>query len=175
MLYLILIPAAAAAAEDQTEREYRLTHIARGVDGHMYALTDNSGALRSESRGREWKAINGGLPRDHVWPFEGTHYRRFTSLSLDSRDPDRLAATTSTALYTSSDAGSSWAEIRLRDPVKSKDYLTAVSFDPSYPQRIYLGTSLRCTSEPVFTRRSLILQWCRGSRIICLSPLPLIN
>lgn len=141
LLYLILIPAAAAAAEDQTEREYRLTHIARGVDGHMYALTDNSGALRSESRGREWKAINGGLPRDHVWPFEGTHYRRFTSLSLDSRDPDRLAATTSTALYTSSDAGSSWAEIRLRDPVKSKDYLTAVSFDPSYPQRIYLGTS----------------------------------
>ncbi len=140
-VYLILISAATAAADDQTAQEYRLTHIARGAGGHMYALSDRSGALRSESRGREWNAINRGLPRDQVWPFERTHFRRFTSLSLDSRDPDRLAATTSTALYTSSDAGSSWAEVRLRYPLKSKDYLTAVSFDPSYPQRIYLGTS----------------------------------
>ena len=140
ILYQVFIPAAAVADTD-SGHEYRLTHIARGAEGRMYALSDRKGALRSENRGREWQPINRGLPRDHVWPFERQNYRRFTSLSLDNRDPDRVAATTSTALYTSNDAGRTWAEVPLRYPVKSKDYLTAVSFDPSYPQRIYLGTS----------------------------------
>ena len=137
----MLIPATVVVADIQSAHEYRLTHIARDTAGHMYALSDRNGALRSQNRGREWTMINRGLPRSSVWPFEGQEYRRFTSLSLDSRNPDRLAATTSTALYTSSDAGSSWSEVPLRYPVKSKDYLTAVSFDPSQPQRIYLGTS----------------------------------
>ncbi len=143
--WLVLISAAGFGAEGTAEttddQGPRLTHIARGSGGRMYALTDQHGALISEDRGREWLPINTGLPKDVVWPFNQTTYRRFTSMSIDSRNAERIAATTSSALYLSTDAGSTWQQVSLRYPVKSKDYFTAVSFDPNRPNRIYLGTS----------------------------------
>ncbi|MCF7915247.1 MAG: hypothetical protein K9L66_08775 [Spirochaetaceae bacterium] len=139
--FLVSTPPFVFGSEAPSGQELRLTHIARADSGGMYALSSNMGALYSENRGRAWKPINQGLPREQVWPFDQRHYRRFTSFSLDSQDIHRLAATTSTALYTSRDAGRTWAEVKLSYPVKSRDYLTAVSFDPDQPRRIYLGTS----------------------------------
>src|SRR6056297_1715190 len=140
-LFLMYIPPFIFGSDTSSRQEFRFTHIARADSGGMYALSSNKGALYSENRGRAWQPVNHGLPREQVWPFDKRHYRRFTSFSLDSQDTHRLAATTSSALYTSSDAGRTWAEVRLSYPVKSRDYLTAVSFDPEQPQRIYLGTS----------------------------------
>ena len=141
LLFLMSIPPFVFGSEDPSGQELRLTHIARADSGGMYALSSNKGALYSENRGRAWQPINQGLPREQVWPFDQRHYRRFTSFSLDSQDTHRLAATTSSSLYTSRDAGRTWEEVRLSFPVKSRDYLTAVSFDPDQPRRIYLGTS----------------------------------
>ncbi len=140
-LFQISIPPFIFGSETSSGQEFRLTHIARADNGGMYALSSNQGALYSENRGRAWQPINQGLPREQVWPFDQKHYRRFTSFSLDRRNTHRLAATTSSALYTSRDAGRTWTEVGLSHPVKSKDYLTAVSFDPDQPRRIYLGTS----------------------------------
>jgi len=139
--FLMSVPPVVFGSEAPSGQELRLTHIARADSGGMYALSSNKGALYSENRGRAWQPINQGLPREQVWPFDQRNYRRFTSFSLDSQDTHRLAATTSSALYTSRDAGRTWAEVRLSYPVKSRDYLTAVSFDPEQPRRIYLGTS----------------------------------
>ncbi len=141
LVLYICIPALVFGADASDNNDYRLTHIARAAGGHMYALTDRHGALLSKDRGSEWRSINEGLPLDQVWPFEENTYRRFTSLSLDTHNKKRIAATTSSSLYVSKDAGRAWKEISLKYPVKSKNYLTAVSFDPLRPERIYLGTS----------------------------------
>lgn len=120
---------------------YRLSHVARGGQDVMYALSSDRGALVSYNRGKDWNPINRGLPRKQVWPFEGEAYRGFTSLSVDSKDPRRIAATTSTSLFLSIDGGAEWRNVDLRYPVKSSNYLTAVTFDPLVDGRIYLGSS----------------------------------
>jgi len=119
----------------------QLSHIVRAENGRMYALTTESGALLSLDRGEHWKDINKGLPIKQVWPFSGETYRSFTSLTVDVNDPLRIAATTSTSLYVSENGGAEWNEVDLQYPVKSSNYLTAVSFDPSFPRRMYLGSS----------------------------------
>jgi len=129
------------AADSDIQPDFLLSHIVRADNGRMYALTERSGALVSLDRGKEWRSINTGLPLKQVWPFDGEHYRGFTSLTVDVNDPMHVAATTSTSLYVSRDGGTRWEEIDLRYPVKSSNYLTAVSFDPSYPGRIFLGSS----------------------------------
>src|SRR6056297_183543 len=140
-VFLISIPQFVFTADHPSGQDLGLTHIARADSGGMYALSSNKGALYSKDRGRKWQTINQGLPREQVWPFDQSHYRRFTSFSLDSQNTHRLAATTSSALYTSRDAGRTWTEVGLSYPVKSKDYFTAVSFDSEHSRRIYLGTS----------------------------------
>jgi len=130
-----------AAQEPDIQREYLLTHIVRTEDGPFYALTERRGALISFDRGKNWWKRTDGLPSKQVWPFSGTDIRGFTSLTVDTGNTQRVAATTSTSLYISENSASSWTEIELKYPVKASNYLTAVSFDPSHEDRIYLGSS----------------------------------
>lgn len=138
-LFFLCSPAWAQKTEVQAD--YLLSHISRAEGDRMYALTEKSGALVSLDRGNSWETINRGLPIKQVWPFDEDEYRRFTSLTVDSNDSRRLAATTSTSLFLSDNGGQAWVEADLRYPVKASNYLTAVSFDPGHPRRIYLGSS----------------------------------
>jgi hypothetical protein len=141
LFFLTVLPFSVSGKEHEVTGPRILSHVARGAEGVMYALSTDRGALVSRNRGKDWSFINGGLPKEQVWPFEENSYRSFTSLSVDAENPLRIAATTSTSLFLSDDGGEEWKHIDLRDPVKSSNYLTAVSFDIRSPGRIYLGTS----------------------------------
>jgi hypothetical protein len=107
----------------------------------FYTITREHGFLISMDRGKTWKPQNDGLPTHIIYPFEGGAIRPLTALSVDPFAENRVAVTTSTGLYVSSNAGTTWEELPIREPIKKSAYISAVSLCSKNTNRYIVGTS----------------------------------
>ncbi|HUX21120.1 MAG TPA: putative glycoside hydrolase, partial [Spirochaetia bacterium] len=64
-----------------------------------------------------------------------------TSLGVDPSNGMRVAVTTETGIYLSSDGGMSWRSIPVHKPIKNADFLTSVALSPFDQSTIAVGTS----------------------------------
>ncbi len=109
--------------------------------GVIYAITRERGFLISLDQGATWKPRNDGLPTHIIYPFKGEAIRPLTALSVDPRAEHRVAVTTSTGLYVSTNAGTTWDELPIQEPIKKSAYITAVSLCSENKNRYIIGTS----------------------------------
>ncbi len=107
----------------------------------VYAVAPGIGVRYSDDGGVTWSDRNDGLPLKVVYPFDGRELRDVNSLSLDHRDPRRVAVVTDSALFISDDFGREWRRAPTDEPVKPVDVFTAVAIVPGRPDVLYLGTS----------------------------------
>ena len=125
---------AAAAAPPQFEQilvagEYR------------YARSRRAGVHVSFDQGLTWQPRGNGLPHRVVYPFpDPPEYAAVTSLAADPSDPLRLAATTASGVYLSTDGGMAWQQVGIGQ-IHPHAYFTAVALSPHDPAGMLVGTS----------------------------------
>ena len=110
-------------------------------DQTVVGITVSMGFVISSDNGKTWTQRNNGLPIKVVYPFAGNDYRRFTSITVDPLNSDRIAITDSSSIFLTQDGGWNWEEVKTGGPVKKSNYFTSVSLDPFNNERIILGTS----------------------------------
>ncbi len=109
--------------------------------GLEYGTTRNRGLFISTDGGKTWEERSNGLPIRVIYPFTDDPIATLTSLGVDPRDGKRVAVTTETGVYVSSDAGRSWRSIPVHKPVKSADFITAVALSPYDKSTVAIATS----------------------------------
>jgi hypothetical protein len=83
-----------------------------GADGVLWAGTAPGGLFRSEDRGESWTLVRGlwDHPLRKQWFGGGYDHPGIHSVSLDPRDPSRIAVAVSTGgVWESEDGGETWA------------------------------------------------------------------
>jgi photosystem II stability/assembly factor-like uncharacterized protein len=102
----------------------------------LYGLAVIEGAFRSDDEGRNWTAINRGLPKDNNGSYN------VQSVVMDPADPNVVYVGTGwgsfggNGVYKSTDGGENWTAAN-RGMI---DYsITALAIDPSNSQTIYAG------------------------------------
>jgi len=106
-----------------------------------YGVANNRGVYVSEDGGQTWRLHDNGLPDRMVYPFNDRGIETITAIGVDPLNANRVAVTTSAALFASNDAGRSWTEVPLRPPVKSVAYITTVAVSPWSDATYAVGTS----------------------------------
>ena len=133
-------PAEFAAAEPEWEQilvagEYR------------YARSRRAGVFVSFDEGLTWQPRSAGLPHRVVYPFpDPPEYAAVTSLSADPNDPRRLAATSASGVYLTTNGGMAWQRVAT-DQVHPHAYFTSVALSPHEPAGMLLGTSFHGVYE----------------------------
>ena len=141
---LLLTAAFAAAPPAAAETDIEQVVVA---GEYRYARGRRSGVHVSFDQGHTWQARGEGLPRRITYPFpEPPEFAAVTHLAADPSDPRRLAATTATGLYLTTDGGVSWREIPVRQ-VPFNTYFTSVALSPHDPAGMLLGTSFHGVFE----------------------------
>ena len=108
---------------------------------YRYARTRRAGVLVSFDRGHTWQARGNGLPRRVVYPFpDPPEYAAVTSLAADPVDPRRLAATTASGVYLSSNGGMAWQRVAT-EQLHPHAYFTSVALSPHDTEGMLVGTS----------------------------------
>ncbi len=108
-------------------------------ESEWYLLVRHHGVYRGSDSFSAKPAGNHGLPERVVYPFNDQGIKLLTALGPAYGIPGKLAVTTSSELFISSDGGDNFSEIPLKDPVAGSNYITSVS--PFGDSTIYLGTS----------------------------------
>ena len=133
-------PAELAAAEPEWEQilvagEYR------------YARSRRAGVFVSFDGGLTWQPRSAGLPHRVVYPFpDPPEYAAVTSLAADPANPRRLAATTASGVYLTTNGGMAWQRVAT-DQVHPHAYFTSVALSPHDPAGMLLGTSFHGVYE----------------------------
>ncbi len=112
---------------------------APGQDGSWHLLLRHHGVYSGSDEASAQPAGNKGLPRRVVYPFNDQGIKLLTSIGLAADVPGRIAVTTSSELFISSDNGDTFTEVPLKDPVAGSNYITSVS--PAGDSTFFLGTS----------------------------------
>lgn len=107
----------------------------------VYGVGAGGGVWVSLDGGSTWIDRSAGLPVRVVYPFDGSLFRRVESFAYDPLDPARVAVAIADGVCVSRDAGATWREVSIGDPVTSVDHITAVCLRPQDAQTIYIGTS----------------------------------
>ena len=82
-----------------------------------------------------------GLPRRAVSaPSTRTQPPLVSSLSVDPHDENRVAITTTEAVFLSADAGAAWTRLDVKEPLRPNDQLTCVALSP-HGGAVAVGTS----------------------------------
>lgn len=105
-------------------------------EGRWLALIRHQGLVEGALANDRWESRNNGLPIRVVYPFDDQGQKELTSLAVEE---ERIAVTTNNSLYLSRDGGGSFAPVKLDNPIKSSNYLTAVALRGE--REILLGTS----------------------------------
>ncbi len=106
-----------------------------------YGVGSDGGVWVSLYSTKSWENRSAGLPVRVIYPFDASQHRRIENLTYNPLDPARVAVATADRVFVSEDAGAVWREIKISNPVKSVDHITAVCVSPRDPNTIYLGTS----------------------------------
>lgn len=120
--------------------------------GIYLGISRKDGFLVSYNNGISWEEKNNGLPRKTVYPFAEPRVRRITALGVDPVNNERLAVTTATGLYLSTDFGENWQRVKT---VPEGVYLTAVALSPHEPATIAVGTAY----SGIFESKDLGASW----------------
>jgi hypothetical protein len=80
--------------------------------GIYLGISREDGFLVSYNNGITWEEKNNGLPRKTVYPFAEPKVRRITALGVDPVNNERVAVTTATGLYLSTDVGENWQRVK---------------------------------------------------------------
>lgn len=120
--------------------------------GIYLGISREDGFLVSYNNGITWEEKNNGLPRKTVYPFAEPKVRRITALGVDPVNNERVAVTTATGLYLSTDFGENWQRVK---SVPEGVYLTAVALSPHDPATIAVGTAY----SGIFESRDLGASW----------------
>ena len=131
---------AAAAAVPSPEARWPSDRVYRTGTGALWRVSFTEGVLVSSDDGATWTDRTAGLPRRAVWPFERTQPPLVSSLSLDPLDADRVAITTTEAVYLSTDSGAAWTRLDVKEPLRPNDQLTCVALSP-HGSTVAVGTS----------------------------------
>ena len=112
-----------------------------------YARSRRAGVHVSFDQGHTWQARSTGLPHRVVYPFpDPPEFATVTSLAADPADPRRLAATTASAVFVSSNGGMAWQPLAT-EQVHPHAYFTSVALSPHDPAGMLLGTSFHGVYE----------------------------
>ena len=108
---------------------------------YRYARSRRAGVFVSFDRGLTWQARSSGLPHRVVYPFpDPPEYAAITSLAADPANPRRLAATTASGVYLTTNGGVGWQRVAT-EQVHPHAYFTSVALSPHDPAGMLLGTS----------------------------------
>ena len=114
---------------------------------YRYARSRRAGVHVSFDQGRTWQARSTGLPHRVVYPFpDPPEFATVTSLAVDPANPRRLAATTASAVFVSSNGGMAWQPVAT-EQVHPHAYFTSVALAPHDPAGMLLGTSFHGVYE----------------------------
>ena len=114
---------------------------------YRYARSRRAGVHVSFDHGHTWQARSTGLPHRVVYPFpDPPEFATVTSLAADPANPRRLAATTASAVFVSSNGGMAWQPVAT-EQVHPHAYFTSVALSPHDPAGMLLGTSFHGVYE----------------------------
>ena len=114
---------------------------------YRYARSRRAGVHVSFDQGHTWQARSTGLPHRIVYPFpDPPEFATVTSLAVDPANPRRLAATTASAVFVSSNGGMAWQPVAT-EQVHPHAYFTSVALAPHDPAGMLLGTSFHGVYE----------------------------
>ena len=114
---------------------------------YRYARSRRAGVHVSFDEGHTWQARSTGLPHRVVYPFpDPPEFATVTSLTADPANPRRLAATTASAVFVSSNGGMAWQPVAT-EQVHPHAYFTSVALAPHDPAGMLLGTSFHGVYE----------------------------
>ena len=137
-------PAELAAEFAAAEPEWEQILVA---GEYRYARSRRAGVFVSFDEGLTWQPRSAGLPHRVVYPFpDPPEYAAVTSLSADPNDPRRLAATTASGVYLTTNGGMAWQRVAT-DQVHPHAYFTSVALSPHEPAGMLLGTSFHGVYE----------------------------
>ena len=114
---------------------------------YRYARSRRAGVHVSFDQGHTWQARSTGLPHRIVYPFpDPPEFATVTSLAADPANPRRLAATTASAVFVSSNGAMAWQPVAT-EQVHPHAYFTSVALSPHDPAGMLLGTSFHGVYE----------------------------
>ena len=114
---------------------------------YRYARSRRAGVHVSLDQGHTWQARSTGLPHRVVYPFpDPPEFATVTSLAADPANPRRLAATTASAVFVSSNGAMAWQPVAI-EQVHPHAYFTSVALSPHDPAGMLLGTSFHGVYE----------------------------
>ena len=100
---------------------------------YRYARSRRAGVHVSFDQGHTWQARSTGLPHRVVYPFpDPPEFATVTSLAADPANPRRLAATTASAVFVSSNGAMAWQPVAI-EQVHPHAYFTSVALSPHDP------------------------------------------
>jgi hypothetical protein len=110
-------------------------------DGYLYGISRSFGFLLSSDGGKTWERRNNGLPKQIVYPFDGSDIIPLTSVSADPVHEKRIVVTDSWGAYISEDRGETWEKITLSGPISTSAYVTSAALSPHDKNTLLVGTS----------------------------------
>jgi hypothetical protein len=129
------------AAALPLETRYAPDRVYRSGSATVWRVSRDQGVLLSKDGGATWTERNQGLPARAVYPFTSPKPPVITCLAVDPSDQDRVGLTTLDTLYLSSDEGTTWERVELKDPLRANDQLTCLALSPASVNAFALGTS----------------------------------
>jgi hypothetical protein len=111
--------------------------LVRGRNGTVYLTTEYSGLFRLSAGESKWTDLSSPLFKRRS-QLEGVNeYRRISAFCIDPKNDSRLYLATKHTLYTSADAGKTWAVMKLKGHKNSYYFTSLCVIDGT----LYAGTS----------------------------------
>ena len=106
-----------------------------------YSINRDYGFEVLKNKDEFWTALNNGLPDKIVYPFDNSSKRNFSSISVNTDNPEIYTVTTVDSLYITKNSGIEWKKVPFRNPVKESAYITAASVRGEKGDNIIIGSS----------------------------------
>lgn len=100
-----------------------------------------SGGIQTAGPAGTWEQIWEGIPGRNIYPFDTLYPPRVAAIGYDPLHSERVAVSTGSDVYFSSDRGENWNEVPINSPIRRYDYITSVAVSPHNENTYTVGTS----------------------------------